>query len=132
MINKENLKDLLKTLNFEEKGKVFSKHFPDTDAYLKVDFAKSLLVYPTDKGFVVNGEFTCNFTSDENFVVFECVHRLFTKGYKPEHIELEPKWKVGHGASGGRAEPNDVRNKKTRIQYMSVICLKEFILLIFY
>lgn len=104
MINKENLKDLLKTLNFEEKGKVFSKHFPDTDAYLKVDFAKSLLVYPTDKGFVVNGEFTCNFTSDENFVVFECVHRLFTKGYKPEHIELEPKWKVGHGASGGRAD----------------------------
>ena len=104
MINKENLKDLLKTLNFEEKGKVFSKHFPDTDAYLKVDFAKSLLVYPTDKGFVVNGEYTCNFTSDENFVVFECVHRLFTKGYKPEHIELEPKWKVGHGASGGRAD----------------------------
>lgn len=104
MINKENLKDLLKTLNFEEKGKVFSKHFPDTDAYLKVDFAKSLLVYPTDKGFVVNGEFTCNFTSEENFVVFECVHRLFTKGYKPEHIELEPKWKVGHGASGGRAD----------------------------
>ncbi|MCA6368823.1 MAG: N-6 DNA methylase [Cytophagales bacterium] len=104
MINKDNLKDLLKTLNFEEKGKVFSKHFPDTDAYLKVDFAKSLLVYPTDKGFVVNGEFTCNFTSDENFVVFECVHRLFTKGYKPEHIELEPKWKVGHGASGGRAD----------------------------
>lgn len=104
MINKENLKDLLKTLNFEEKGKVFTKHFPDTDAYLKVDFAKSLLIYPTDKGFVVNGEFTCNFTSDENFVVFECVHRLFAKGYKPEHIELEPKWKVGHGASGGRAD----------------------------
>lgn len=104
MINKENLKDLLKNLNFEEKGKVFSKYFPETDAYLKVDFGKSLLVYPTDKGFVVNGEFTCNFASDENFVVFECVHRLFTKGYKPEHIELEPKWKVGHGASGGRAD----------------------------
>ena len=32
------------------------------------------------------------------------MHRLFTKGYKPEHIELEPKWKVGHGASGGRAD----------------------------
>jgi len=104
MINKDNLKNLLKALDFEEKDNVFSKHFPDTDAYLKVDFAKSLLVYPTDKGFVVNGEFTCNFTSDENFVVFECVHRLFAKGYKPEHIELEPKWKVGHGASGGRAD----------------------------
>lgn len=104
MINKDNLKDLLKALNFEEKGKVFSKHFPDTDAYLKVDFSKSLLVYPTDKNFTVNSDHTINFDSPENFVVFECVHRLFTKGYKPEHIELEPKWKVGHGASGGRAD----------------------------
>src|SRR5665647_2049117 len=32
------------------------------------------------------------------------VHRLLEKGYKPEHIELEPKWKLGHGASGGRAD----------------------------
>ena len=37
-------------------------------------------------------------------MVFECVNRLLAKGYKPEHIELEPKWKVGHGASGGRAD----------------------------
>ncbi len=102
MINKDNFKALLIHLNFEEKNNIFSKYFSYADAYLKVDFVKNLLVYPTNKGFVINGEFTCNFTSDENFVVFECVHRLFTKGYKPEHIELEPKWKVGHGASGGR------------------------------
>ncbi len=104
MINKDNLKDLLRILNFEIKGDIYSKHFPNIDAYLKVDFKNNVLIYPTDKGFVVNGEFTCNFTSAENFVVFECVHRLFEKGYKPEHIELEPKWKVGHGASGGRAD----------------------------
>lgn len=104
MINKDNLKDLLRALNFEEEGNVFSKHFADTEAYLKVDFNNNELIYPTDKGFVVNGEFTCNFSYDENFVVFECVNRLFEKGYKPEHIELEPKWKVGHGASGGRAD----------------------------
>ncbi len=104
MINKDNLKDLLKALNFEENGDIYNKYFPNIGAYLKVDFKKNVLVYPTDKGFVVNGEFTCNFISPENFVVFECVHRLFEKGYKPEHIELEPKWKVGHGASGGRAD----------------------------
>jgi len=105
MINKENFKNLLKHLNFEEKKDVFSKFYPEnSNAYLKVDFKKEELIYPTDKGFVVNGEFTCNFSSDENFVVFECVNRLFEKGYKPEHIELEPKWKVGHGASGGRAD----------------------------
>jgi hypothetical protein len=37
-------------------------------------------------------------------VVFECVHRLLEKGYKPEHLELEPKWKLGHGAGGGRTD----------------------------
>jgi len=105
MINKDNLKDLLKTLGFVEKANVFSKYFPENpNAFLKVDFKKKELIYPTSKGFIVNGEFTCNFKSDENFVVFECVNRLFEKGYKPEHIELEPKWKVGHGASGGRAD----------------------------
>jgi len=104
MINIKNLKDLLRALNFEESGNVFSKYFTNPDAYLKVDFERNELIYPTDKGFKVNGEFTCNFSSDENFVVFECVNRLFEKGYKPEHIELEPKWKVGHGASGGRAD----------------------------
>ena len=26
------------------------------------------------------------------------------KAIKPEHIELEPKWKLGRGASGGRAD----------------------------
>ena len=36
--------------------------------------------------------------------MLECVHRLLEKGYKPEHIELEPKWKLGRGASGGRAD----------------------------
>ena len=44
------------------------------------------------------------FRQAENIVVLECVHRLLAKGYKPEHIELEPKWKLGHGASGGRAD----------------------------
>ncbi|WP_298393173.1 N-6 DNA methylase [Flavobacterium sp.] len=104
MINKENLEDLLKTLNFEKKGKVYSKFFNHNDAYLKVDFNKSELIYPEDKGFIINERQTCNFSSAENYVVFECVHRLLSKGYKPEHIELEPKWKVGHGASGGRAD----------------------------
>lgn len=104
MITKDNFKSVLLALNFIENENIFSKHFSNIDAYLKVDFSKNELIYPEDKGFEVNGEFTCNFSSPENFVVFECVHRLFEKGYKPEHIELEPKWKVGHGASGGRAD----------------------------
>ena len=104
MINKDNLKVLLNVLKFKEKNDIFTKYFLEIDAHLKVDFRKSELVYPIEKGFKIHGEFTCNFSADENFVVFECVNRLFEKGYKPEHIELETKWKVGHGASGGRAD----------------------------
>lgn len=104
MIHKENIKDLLVTLGFEVEKNVYSKHFPQGDFSLKADFNKNELMYPEDKGFIINERQTCNFASDENFVVFECVHRLLMKGYKPQHIELEPKWKVGHGASGGRAD----------------------------
>lgn len=104
MIHKENIKDLLVTLGFEVEKNVYSKHFPQGDFYLKADFNKNELMYPEDKGFIINERQTCNFAKDENFVVFECVHRLLMKGYKPQHIELEPKWKVGHGASGGRAD----------------------------
>jgi len=104
MINKNNLKDLLKSIGFATRKDVYSKSFKEIDATLKVDFKKEELIYPVDKGFTVNEHQTCNFKLNENFVVFECVHRLFEKGYKPDHIELEPKWKVGHGASGGRAD----------------------------
>jgi type I restriction enzyme M protein len=104
MITKDNLKDMVKSIGFTENKDVYSKFFKETDATLKVDFKKEELIYPKDKGFIVNERQTCNFKSNENFVVFECVHQLFKKGYKPEHIELEPRWKVGHGASGGRAD----------------------------
>lgn len=104
MITKDNFKDLLTKLGFASKGDTFLKKFKDTDAYLKVDFKAEKLIYPEDKCFTINEKQTCNFKHNENFVVFECVHRLFEQGYKPEHIELEPKWKVGHGASGGRAD----------------------------
>lgn len=107
MITISNFKECIGVLGFKSVdiyNNVYSKYFKDFECYLKVDFKKKELIYPTEKGFKVSGEFTCNFESNENFVVFECVNRLFEKGYKPQHIELEPKWKVGHGASGGRAD----------------------------
>jgi type I restriction enzyme M protein len=80
---------------------VFYKDFPAVDAYLRVDFDNQKLIYPEDKGLKINERQTCNFHANKNFVVFECVYRLLEKGYKPQHIELEPRWQVGHGASGG-------------------------------
>ncbi|MBI4648962.1 MAG: restriction endonuclease subunit S [Bacteroidia bacterium] len=111
MINKDNFKDLLLLLDFREEeiqGKmytnIYSKDFPEINAYLKVDLDAGELIYPEDKGLVVNTMTTCNFSQNENFVVFECIHNLFKQGYKPEHIELEPKWKLGHEAKSGRAD----------------------------
>ncbi len=104
MITKDNLKALLLSLSFEENGNQYSKQFADSDTFLKVDFDENLLIYPEDQGLKINERQTCNFSANENFVVFECVYRLLAKGYKGKHIELEPKWKLGHGASGGRAD----------------------------
>lgn len=103
MIDKSNFPDVLRFLGFEEENNVFLKKY-DNNTYLKVDFNTKHLIYPEVQGLTINERQTCNFSQNENFVVFECVHRLLVQGYKPEHIELEPKWQVGHGASGGRAD----------------------------
>nr|WP_313974467.1 restriction endonuclease subunit S [uncultured Psychrobacter sp.] len=103
MIDKSNFKDVLRFLGFVENGAVFSRDY-DNNAWLKVDFSQQRLIYPEDLGLTIHERQTCNFSQNENFVVFECVHRLLAQGYKPEHIELEPKWQLGRGASGGRAD----------------------------
>lgn len=36
--------------------------------------------------------------------MFECVHRLLEKGYRPESIELEKVWTLGHEQKSGRAD----------------------------
>ena len=100
MITIKNFEDLLKALEFETEGNTYKKSIGE--ATLKVDFDKKEIIYP--EGLKVNRRDTCNFSHPENFVVFECVHRLMEKGYKPEHLELERPYRIGHGSSGGRAD----------------------------
>ncbi len=102
MISKTNLKNVLRVLGFTAHGDLFQKSIGDVE--LKVDFQNGQIVYPEYRRLKVNERQICNFLRNENFVVLECVHRVLEKGYKPEHLELEPKWKVGHGSSGGRAD----------------------------
>lgn len=108
MITKDNFKSVLLALGFQQKQDLFTKDFPQLAINLSVDFHSEKLIYPEKTalkaGITINEHQTCNFSANENFVVFECVCRLLDKGYKPEHIELEPKWQLGHGASGGRAD----------------------------
>ena len=107
MITTSNFKSLIiSSLGFEQVDgtQVYSKKFDNISCELQVDFARELLIYPKDKGFKVEAATTCNFSAPENFVVFECVCRLFEKGYRPEHIELERTWHLGHDQKSGRAD----------------------------
>ena len=112
MITKENFKDLLILLDFKENpAQIFSKTLANNTT-LKVDFKAQKLIYPANtstdlnapNGIIIHDDTTSNFSHPENFVVFECVHRLLQKGYKKEHIELEPRWNLGREAKGGKAD----------------------------
>ena len=104
MITLENFQRVLKSLEFINENNIYIKHFDSVDCDLKADFTNRKLIYPTEKGFEVNDGTTSNFEHPENFVVFECVARLFDKGYRPEHIEIEPRWSLGHGGKSGKAD----------------------------
>ena len=104
MITVDSFEKVLKILGFANENNIYTKHFENVDCDLKADFTNKKLIYPTDKGFEVNDGTTSNFEHPENFVVFECVARLFEKGYRPEHIELEPRWSLGHGGKSGKAD----------------------------
>ena len=97
---KNNFFSLLQKLGFNKKGDVYIKNFGEFE--LKADFKEEKLLYP--ESLKVNDLTTSNFSKPENFVVFECVHRLLEKGYNPKHLEIEPKWSLGHLKKSGKAD----------------------------
>ena len=101
MITAANFKDLLETLGFQKNKEVYEKHYDLFDITLSADFSNRKLYYPSS---IKGRERNDNFDAPENFVVFECVHRLLEKGYRPEHIELEKEWHLGHDLKSGRAD----------------------------
>lgn len=115
---------MLEKLGFSNENNIYTKHFETAGCDLKADFANQKLIYPTEKGFEVNDGTTSNFSHPENFVVFECVARLLQKGYRPEHIELEPRWSLGHGGKSGKADIC-VKNKDGS-PYLCIIECKTF------
>ncbi len=66
MITKANFNLLLNTLDFSQKENVFSKRIHGF--LIQADFNEEQLLYPP--GVKIEGEFTTNFSSSENFVVF--------------------------------------------------------------
>ncbi|WP_341433307.1 N-6 DNA methylase [Mesomycoplasma ovipneumoniae] len=104
MITLENIKEVLLSLGYTESEDKYIYHFDEFDCNIEVDFRNNKIIYPEDKGLVVNERQTCNFSNNENFVVLECIHRLLLKGYKPSHIEIEKRWTLGHSQKSGRAD----------------------------
>lgn len=105
MIRISNFESVLEVLGFIKNShnpKVYTKKFDSCE--IGVDFDKKTMLYPISDGMIINDKTTSNFDKDENFVVFECVCRLLQKGYRPEHIELEPKWQLGRDTKGGKAD----------------------------
>lgn len=98
-IPKKDIISWLTALNFlPEEGKVdvYFKNY--TDYTITVDIEKGKIVYP--EPIIINDNATTNLTKRENLVVLECINRLLEKGYKPEKIELEKNWKLGHKGKG--------------------------------
>ncbi len=106
MITRENLEAVLSALGYTKDllGSCYTKTWPDAGASVSVDFDSEKISYPTSVGFKVNVATTCNFSDNENFVVLACVTKLFDKGYRPESIELERQWSLGHEQKSGRAD----------------------------
>ncbi len=104
MLNKDTLDSFLTDIEFVKSGNIYERYFETHDCYVRVNMETNSIEYPEEKGLTICRYTTCNFENDENFVELDCVCRLLKKGYNPAHITLEPKFKVGRGASGGWAD----------------------------
>lgn len=92
MITKDNLRSLLACLGFQQSETVQDEMhllFDNINCTITVDFTNEKIIYP--EGVQADRDTTKNFSANENFVVLECVIGLFTQGYKPENIVLEPR-----------------------------------------
>lgn len=103
----KEIETLVTHLGFTPKAKgsrVFEFKYPKHAHYtISVDLTKTRATDVTiDYGPKITGDrnTTGNLAQSETLVVLECVHRLLLKGYKPESIVLEKKWKLGHDDKG--------------------------------
>jgi len=121
------IKDFLNALGFSIESEsdneiIYSKTYTNYNNYeIKIKLnknkpKKSIVYYnpkretteeqtPEPNGYIQLGDLTTsNFENPENFVVLEVVNRLLEKGYKPENIHLERKFKLGRTGKSGRVD----------------------------
>lgn len=104
MTNKEITNTVI-ALGFNQDSKnkeVFIKSYDKIKYEISVDLSKDKIDYGN---LIKRGdETTSNLQHSENLVVLECVNRLIEKGYKPNDLTLEKKWKLGRTAKSGKAD----------------------------
>lgn len=122
----------IEKLGFKQVGKYHIKTYPQHDNYeIKIDIKAGKIFYRNDglttierrkDGKIQLGDTTSSHfkpgqdvNTQESLVVLEAVNALLEKGYEPQDIHIERRWKVGHGASGGKADINIYKNDKTFI-----------------
>ena len=102
-MTKDNINELLRLLSFEKNKNIFSKRY-NTGVELKIDISGNGYIAYRECGISIGRETTCNLLEPESLVVLTCVDQLLSKEYRPEHLELEPAWKLGHSSKGGYAD----------------------------
>ncbi|MBI4647333.1 MAG: N-6 DNA methylase, partial [Bacteroidia bacterium] len=117
-----NIKEFIEKLGFTGNLFIYEKEYKLHNYTITIDIEKGKISYRSDNkttverqedGQIQLGDHTTSYFDlskepnyQECFVVLECVDRLLEKGYTPNDLHLERRWKVGHGASGGRADVN--------------------------
>lgn len=103
-MKEKNIIELIEKMGFvkNDTDNKYEKRYREFDKCIIIDFDDKKIIYPSDVK--INDKTTCNFDKPENFVVLECINRLLEKGYRPEHLELEKRWNLGHESKGGKAD----------------------------
>ncbi|WBF52865.1 N-6 DNA methylase [Macrococcoides canis] len=122
MITINDLFSLLEILEYEKvTSNRFFKYFNKgtvNECKIEVDFEKHKFTYPEE--LTIHRNTTTNFSSNENFVIFEVVNRLLEIGYLPKQIELEFSMSIGRGKEKITAW-SDVLIKDNEGRYYAII-----------
>ncbi|CAC9973799.1 type I restriction enzyme HsdR N-terminal domain-containing protein [Flavobacterium panici] len=112
------MKNLAEVIGFQPKENatdIFIKKYQD-GYIIEIDFDRQTFYFGGK--IKVHGKDSQNITKPEDWVVLECVNRLLEKGYKPENLVLEPKWKLGRQEKGRL----DILVKKDDKAYLMIEC----------
>lgn len=114
------LKEKLLNIGFKYEDGAIDIFYDIINGYkLSVDLNTKKIYYGNK--IVINKEDALNINIPENLVRLECIARLIRQGYKPEDIELEKMYKLGHRYKGFA----DIVINKNNRTYMIIECKKD-------